>query len=112
MTEAKKNVAQSKHLEAVREKLLERKAELEQELADLYQTKEQPGQVQDPGDHAHRGRAGSRRTRHPRSKVHSSRDGTRTIRSQLHQGLLSGSGSDRAGAHLRRPTLRIARARL
>ena len=52
MTEAKKNVAQSKHLEAVREKLLERKAELEQELADLYQTKEQPGQVQDPGDHA------------------------------------------------------------
>ncbi len=52
MSEAKKNTEQSKHLEAVRKKLLERKVQLEQELADLYQTKEQPGQVQDPADHA------------------------------------------------------------
>ncbi len=52
MAEAKKNSEHSKHLEEVRKKLFERKLQLEQELADLYQTKDQPGQVQDAADHA------------------------------------------------------------
>jgi DnaK suppressor protein len=39
-----------KNFETIRKKLLERKAELEQQLAELYKTTEQPFQVQDPGD--------------------------------------------------------------
>ncbi|MGE0206774.1 MAG: TraR/DksA family transcriptional regulator [Candidatus Babeliales bacterium] len=46
MTEARKN----SELEAIKKKLLERKSELERLLVDLYKNKENPGQVQDPGD--------------------------------------------------------------
>lgn len=52
MVEAKKNSERNKHLEAVKKKLLTRKAELEQDLADLYQTKDLPDEVQDAADHA------------------------------------------------------------
>ena len=52
MTEVKKNSEYNKHIESIKRKLLERKSELEQQLADLYQKQEQPDTVQDPGDQA------------------------------------------------------------
>ncbi|MEX0940501.1 MAG: TraR/DksA C4-type zinc finger protein [Candidatus Babeliales bacterium] len=52
MTEVKKNGDHNKQIESIKRKLLERKSELEQQLADLYQKQEQPDTVQDPGDQA------------------------------------------------------------
>lgn len=52
MTEAKKSSECDKNLQVTKQKLLERKNELEQQLAELYKTTEAPNQVQDPGDHA------------------------------------------------------------
>lgn len=52
MAEAKKNQELPKHLRAIKEKLLERKNELEEQLSELYMSKETPDAVQDPGDHA------------------------------------------------------------
>jgi RNA polymerase-binding transcription factor len=52
VTEAKKGIERRAHLEAVKKKLLERKAEIENELADLYHVDEMPGAVQDPEDYA------------------------------------------------------------
>lgn len=49
MTEAKKGI---EGLESIKKKLLARKNELEEQLAELYKTKEAPDQIQDPGDHA------------------------------------------------------------
>lgn len=52
MTEVKKNVELDKKMQSVKHKLLERKIELEQQLAELYETQESPTQAQDAGDHA------------------------------------------------------------
>jgi DnaK suppressor protein len=49
VTEAKKGI---EGLESIKKKLLARKNELEEQLAELYKTKEAPDQIQDPGDHA------------------------------------------------------------
>lgn len=49
VSEAKKSTP---NLETIKKKLLARKNELEEQLAELYKTKEVPSQVQDPGDHA------------------------------------------------------------
>lgn len=54
MAEAKKGSVGSNngYLSEVKKKLLERKAELEQELANLAYPKEVPSEIQDIGDHA------------------------------------------------------------
>ncbi len=53
MTQIKKGVVAGKSLEAIKKELLERKKELEAQLADLYQMRNAAvGEVQDTGDQA------------------------------------------------------------
>ncbi|OQA35765.1 MAG: General stress protein 16O [Candidatus Dependentiae bacterium ADurb.Bin331] len=52
MVDAKKGVVSGKNLEHIKKSLLERKKELEDQLADLYQMKGVMGEVQDAGDQA------------------------------------------------------------
>jgi DnaK suppressor protein len=50
VTEVKKNT--NKELEFIKKELMERKNELEVQLAELYRAQEAPTQIQDPGDQA------------------------------------------------------------
>lgn len=52
MTEAKKDVTRVSELKKVKEELLKRKLELEEEMTNLYQEKFSDDQVQDVGDQA------------------------------------------------------------
>lgn len=52
MAEAKKNVVKNAPIEKVKEELLARKLQLEQEMTNLYQEKFSDDQVQDVGDQA------------------------------------------------------------
>ena len=52
MAEAKKGAVSAKSLATIKQELLERKKELEEQLADLYRMKGAGGEVQDIGDQA------------------------------------------------------------
>jgi len=52
VAEAKKGAVSAKSLATIKQELLERKKELEEQLADLYRMKGAGGEVQDIGDQA------------------------------------------------------------